>query len=72
MKSSLISKFSSNQMSSNEMKNIIGGKSNLDTCFDNAHNASFNVDNGLTSQADKQELFQNLTFACLDTFGPQS
>lgn len=71
MKSTLITRFSKNQMSSNEMKKTIGGKSLLDTCLANADNAAYHVDNGLSSMTDKHTLFIDLACQCMETFGDQ-
>lgn len=64
----LIKSLTDAQMSKSEMKKITGGDM-LERCLQNANNHAYHVDNGLTKDSDKDELFNNLADSCVDNFG---
>lgn len=64
----LTNAFKNAQMSKSEMKKITGGDM-LERCLQNANNAAYHIDNGLSSMADKDALFNNIADSCVDNFG---
>ena len=55
-------------MSKSEMKKIIGGEMS-ERCLQNANNDAYHIDNGLSSMADKDALFNNIADSCVENFG---
>jgi hypothetical protein len=64
----LAKSFTNAQISKTEMKKIIGGDM-LERCLQNANNAAYHTDNGLSSMEDKDALFNNIADSCVENFG---